>query len=314
MNEGFFGFPDRHGKDLIDIAQFDQSGAYTISNSARLLTILAVGPGGGGGGGARQAAGVNAFGGGGGAGGRVFLETIPVRDLIPFGKTMRIQIGSGAIGGSGATSDNTSGNSGFVAGDTTVFFYGFRGILLRAHGGGSGSGGTTTNGTRGSGSFASSINNVTVATSESEGASCTAFGASSITVQSMMRTGAASGGIVDSANVARIGGNITTDVNYVTSRLNPLFANSTTVLAGTLANTGGTAPSADTVGPFFFGSQFMHGLGGAGGGSASTTAASNGGNGFRGGGGGGGGGSRNGFNAGSGGRGGNGYVCIWAWG
>lgn len=311
MNYGFFGFPSGPDSRIVDVAEFDASGYYSVPMKARTLLVFAVGAGGGGGSGRRATTAANAGGGGGGGGGaQVYVKYI-LDDTVTPGSQLNIVIGAGGNGGASITVDNTNGSNGIAGGDTYVKANNRLGFLAYAQGGNLGSGGTTTGGAAGAvrGSTYYHLYGVLHGGAGSAGAvgvkgtnySILCARASGLT----WHGGSGGGGFSNPSSVAA-GCDIIAGTSSTLSFFSPIgAATSSVVMAGGTADGGnGTSSYKHILG------RLTPGIGGAGGGGSQTVAAGTGGNGYRGSGGGGGGGSKVGFSSGAGGKGGNGYVCI----
>lgn len=254
--------------------------------------MVAVGAGGGGGSGARNAAGTNRYGGGGAGGAAIVWTMVQGASLA---SSYAITVGTGGTGGAAQTSDTTNGNAGTAGGDSLI------GVLVRAKGGGQGSGGTTTTGNPGNGGQPSAAvpSYGPYALSGMPGATGVTTTNTAVST-AFAGTGGAGGGNggrgISSANVNGTG----------TLTISGIYVNGTVVGATTTPSTNGlddlalsllfSSATTGTYGP---------GTGGNGGNVAGAA-----GNGGRCSGGGGGGGSLNGTNSGKGGDGGGGLVQI----
>ena len=140
MNNGFFGFPSSLDSSVIDIKEFDISGAYTIPPNTKRLIIFAVGGGGGGAGGVRLV-GNGCSGGTGGNSGNFVLSEIDKKSLNGI-TTLNIIIGAGGSGGAGSASNGATAGNGVGGGATTVGVPGKKNPFISAAGSQFGTAGT----------------------------------------------------------------------------------------------------------------------------------------------------------------------------
>ncbi|WP_016918762.1 DUF2793 domain-containing protein, partial [Methylocystis parvus] len=124
------------------VLTFSANGVYAPTPGMRCVEVILFGAGGGGGSGARQAAGAIASGGGGGGGGGCARGRFTSAQI---GASRSLTIGSAGAGGGPQTTNNAPGNAGTAGGDTAF------GNLLKAFGGGAGSGGGLGTGSGGGG-------------------------------------------------------------------------------------------------------------------------------------------------------------------
>lgn len=269
----------------VQLDTFAATGTWTKPAGAKWHEVFLVGSGAGGGSGRRGAGGTNAFSGAGGGGGARALGTFASSAL---GATEPVAIGAAGVGGAAVTTDDTDGNPGTAAADTTFGNPLAASGRLRAKGGAAGAGGTAAAaaaGAGGAGQFAGAAG----------GAGTSAGGGSAVTATGGGGGGAGGGGL-SAGNAAGAGG----------FSAFPHDSAVTGNIAGG-ANTGvaGTTPQSRATG------SAMGGAGGSGGGANLTGAAGAGGNGASyGGGGAGGGASRNGNASGKGGDGAPGFALI----
>lgn len=132
MNQGFFGFPSFLDSNIIDIKEFDISGAYAIPANTKRLIIFAVGGGGGGAGGVRLNAN-GCSGGSGGNSGNYVLTEIDKRSLNGITQ-LNIVIGAGGSGGAGSASNGATPSHGVGGGATTVGIPGKKNPFITAAG------------------------------------------------------------------------------------------------------------------------------------------------------------------------------------
>lgn len=133
--------PDKNGTlallsdvPTVDTQTFTSNGTWTKPATGTFARIICIGGGAGGGSGRRGGGGFTDQTGGGGGGGGAYSEvTIP---LALLGATESVVVGDGGAGGAAQTSDNTDGNVGDNAGNSSF------GNWVRAYGGIAGSGGT----------------------------------------------------------------------------------------------------------------------------------------------------------------------------
>ncbi|MGJ0511151.1 DUF2793 domain-containing protein [Methylocystis sp.] len=295
---------------------FAATDSYTPTPGMRFVDVILFGGGGGGGAGARQAAGAIASGGGGGGGGGIAKGKFTAAQI---GGGLTVTIGAGGNGGAAQTVDSTAGNSGTAGGNTSF------GSLLKAFGGGFGSGGGLASGSGGGagGSVIGVAGSASGATggvgqggqgnggSAAPSASVLVVGGFSGGGGGGPATGAAGGGgggVFFGASGGGAGGGITA-ANAMSAGGGGgaiWVAGVATLASGGASGVNGSSGSsfANAAGPLDQGSG-----GGGGGGSHATTPGA-GGNGGMGAGGGGGGASRNGANSGAGGNGGGGYAVV----
>lgn len=261
---------------------FTASGTWTKPAGCTTVRVIAIGGGGGGGSGRRGAVSTVRCGGGGGGGAATTMTTFDAGDLA---STITVTIGAAGTGGAAITADDTSGNTGGAAGNTTF------GTQVMATVGAPGVGGTAALGTGGGAGFG------TVTGNAGGAASTTGLvgNAGTTTGGGGGAGGGGAGGGITAANVAATGvvGGASRQVS-VSSGSTAGAVDSTTPTAGTL--------------------HTIKGVGGhgAGSGAASITTAAQAGataNGY-GAGGGGGGASLNGNNSGAGGNGSPGYCLV----
>jgi hypothetical protein len=269
--------------------------SWTIPPHARVIEIFAIGAGGGGGSGRKGAANSARYGGGGGGSGGVMLITRQVSDLST--RTLTITVGQGGAGGASVTTDDTNGNSGSVANDTSIVI---GSQTYYASRGGPGGGGTSTassGGSAGNAQYTGVAGGSGSVSAAPAGNNATSFTAS----------GGPAGGGVSTSNVAYDGGQ---------GRAQGWFVSGASVAAS-----GGTAPGGNgTNASAAYTGGLSNSVGGSGGGGAGNANASgnggNGGNGANyGGPGAGGGACTNGTGnaSGAGGSGGEGFVRITVW-
>ena len=269
MNQGFYSFPKPSDPNLIDIKEFDVSGAYTIPTGTKLVQIHAVGAGGGGGSGRRTTAGVNGSGGGGGGSGSLVMHTF-LREQI-YGSILNIVIGAGGNGGVARTVDNTNGAGGTIGGATTVGPFGFPGVLLFCSGGAGGFAGSAASGGAGTGraplSYVLGAGAATSITG-SGGASSTG---GSVLQFSVTAKGGAGGGGVNTTPAAASGGNINVGtINSLGALRYSKATGSVTIITGNSADSAQADNSAyEDIAPYY------GGMGGAGGGGAGENSAAN---------------------------------------
>lgn len=132
MNNGFFGFPSSLDSSVIDIKEFDISGAYTVPPNTKRLIIFAVGGGGGGAGGVRLV-GNGCSGGSGGNSANFVLSEIDKKSLNGI-TTLNIIIGAGGSGGAGSASNGAAASNGVGGGATTIGISGKKNPFISAAG------------------------------------------------------------------------------------------------------------------------------------------------------------------------------------
>ena len=132
MNNGFFGFPSSLDSSVIDIKEFDISGAYTIPPNTKRLIIFAVGGGGGGAGGIRLV-GNGCSGGSGGNSANFVLSEIDKKSLNGI-TILNIIIGAGGSGGAGSASNGAAASNGGGGGATTIGISGKKNPFISAAG------------------------------------------------------------------------------------------------------------------------------------------------------------------------------------
>lgn len=302
-----------------NVRTFAASGTYTPTPGVKFVEVFLFGAGGGGGSGARQASGAIASGGGGGGGGGVARGRF---DAGQIGAGVSVTIGAGGSGGAAQTVNSTAGNNG-TAGGITIF-----GTLLRAGGGGAGSGGGLAVGSGGGGGGTPEGLSGGSAAGPTGGGFVfnpqTGGGSGGGAYLAINTPGAGSGGgggpatgasggiggnTIGSASGGGAGGGITAaNAPSAGGDGGKLYRNGASVFAA-----GGAAGAAGNAGPSQIGSSAaldFPGAGGSGGGSSLTAAGNGGAGGFPAAGGGGGGAHQNGGSGGAGGKGGDGYAII----
>jgi len=324
MNQGLYGFPPSKGLDILDIAEFDVSGTYTIPQKAKKLQITLVGAGAGGGSGRVGAAGSACSGGMGGGGGGINYQELVVADF-PTTTVLNITIGAGGNGGAsvpGAAAANgiigsVGGNSYITINEPNNYF------IVQAPGGVNNT--TVANNVAITASAAnrqSMFGNLTVTATTVTSASNIGAQPADMVLQPpypLTITGAPGGGI-STGNVGFSGGNISLAQTPLTATTSVVpYVNDVGQTTGTAVVVSGGLPNLGAIaGKGQDGKMLTRrfrsigvGSGGAGGGGGNTVGGGNGGNGYRGGGGGGGGAGRTTtVPSGAGGNGGNGYCCI----
>lgn len=172
---------------------FTESGPYTPPAWARWIEATCIGGGGGGGSGMAGAAGSSRFGGGGGGAGGISEERWPVDVLIG---SLTVEAGD-AGGGGGAVS--SAGQTGGAGGASRVRLDGQ--ILLQAHGGVGGMGGSDSSGEGGSGG-----GRVQAANGGGASSVTAPGGAGVSTILPNGAGGGGAGGGLNASNAARPGG------------------------------------------------------------------------------------------------------------
>lgn len=283
---------------FMNIQTFPSSDTWYKPQGAKQCQVIALGGGGAGGSGRRGAVSTLRCGGGGGGSGQLVSLLL---EASAFGDTEVVTVGAGGIGANAITADDTNGNTGGSAGDTTI------GSIIKAYRGFSGQGGTAATSSQGGGGQGLNNPQMQVLGATGGGGSTTANGGAGGNQDVYIAPSAGGGGGgVDASNNVRnggVGGRI--QQNGAAGGLNCpllLFANVTSVAAN---NNGGVSIALPNYGGFTVGG------GGAGGNGSIVAAANKGGDaGGPGAGGGGGGASLNGNNSGAGGNGGDGWVVI----
>ena len=283
-------------KIQIDTYTTAGSTTWTKPSWAKLVKVIAIGPGGPGGSGGRYATSSDRYGGGGGASGAVVVATFPASYL---GDTETVVVGSGGSGGASVGTDNLGGNPG--SGGTNTTF----GSYFAAARGQNGSGGSDTSGGAGQ---ALGIASLVSAAGQSAGSGFRGAGQSPSTQTLPQPTAGAGGaGAVAASTTGANGGSASTIRTQTGSNTGLLYTALSGGTAGTAGGNGGTGNAADFM-------DFRLATGGGGGSYATGQATGAGGNGAQpGGGGGGGAASDNGFASGAGGNGGDGWVRVISW-
>lgn len=267
-----------------DVQTFTSSGTWTKPSGAVLVEVVCFGGGGGGGSGRRGAAATVRCAGGAGAGAGMSRAAIPAAALA---STVAVTVGSGGTGGAAVAVDDTNGNAGGAATQSSFGSHLRGGVATGASGG---SGGTATSGTAGTGSIGNA------GTGGNGGAASTSGGVGAAgATTGTAASGAGAGGGITSGDVAGAGGN----------GGSTLVASLSVAAGGVVGGAGPTGGATQGAG------ANLPGYGG-GGGAASTSGAAQAGadGGLYGGGGGGGGASVNGNPSGAGGNGAPGVVQV----
>lgn len=281
---------------------FDTPGSFTWNKStgAFWVEIYCIAGGSGGGSGRRGAAGTARFGGGGGAAGG-YTKWAGFAQMLPASTT--VVVGAGGAGGAARTTDNTSGANGSQGGDS--FFGGTTAqtAFLMAIGGlgaGGGPGGGTGAVAGGVGVIADGSYRQHWGSSGGGVSAGTGLGLPG-TIPADGPAGGGGGGIINTSNVASLGGD---GARATGARYSPTGVGEGVLSVLGSAGANGADGDISLTTPNLFG-------GGGAGGSANAGVGRNGGNGGLGGGGGGGGSaSANGNNSGAGGNGGSGLIVV----
>lgn len=130
-------------------SEFTANGTWTKPSNIKFAWVVCIGAGGGGGSGRTGASLTNRTGGGGGGGGAVVMMFLTNNQILD---TYNVTVGTQGLGGAAISTINTNGNPG-TAGSSSNF-----GLLLRALGGNSGTGGANATSVNGGATTASTNN------------------------------------------------------------------------------------------------------------------------------------------------------------